>query len=180
MKRYKIYPETTSFYFCTDTIVEWQCIFKEDKYFQVIIDSFNYCRKEKGLLLLGYVIMPNHIHYIVSSKDGYDLAGIIRDFKRYTSTQLTNLLVEDNEKLLIYIFRKAGKRQKTKIKIWQDDYHPLAITSEKWFKEKMEYMHYNPVRKGFVVNPEDWKYSSARNWILDKHEVISLDLDCLF
>ena len=40
-------------------------------------------------------------------------------------------------------------------------------------------MHDNPVRKGFVLCPEDWKYSSARNWIMDKHDVITLDLDQL-
>jgi putative transposase len=179
MKRYKIYPETTSFYFCTSTIIEWQCVFKQENYFQVIIESLNHCRKEKGLLLFGLVIMPNHIHFVVSSREGYDLSSIIRDFKRYTSTQITKLLEQDNERLCLHIFRKSGKRQGTRIKIWRDDFHPVAITSEKWFYEKMEYMHYNPVRKGFVSRPEDWKYSSARNWILDNHEVISLDLNFL-
>ncbi len=43
----------------------------------------------------------------------------------------------------------------------------------------MESIHHNPVHKGYVKDPEDWKYSSARNRILDKHNVISLDLDCL-
>jgi REP element-mobilizing transposase RayT len=179
MKKYKIYSETTSFYFCTSTIVEWQCVFKTEKYAQVIIDSLNYCRKEKGLLLFGLVIMLNHIHYMVSNREGCDLSGIIRDFKRYTSTQITKLLEEDNERLFLHIFRKAGEGQGTKIKIWRDEYHPVAIMSEKWFYEKMAYMHNNPVRKGFVLSPEGWKYSSARNWILDKHDVISLDLDRL-
>jgi putative transposase len=176
MKRYKIHPETTSFYFCTSTIIEWQRLFKSETYAQVIVESLNYCRKEKGLLLFGLVIMLNHIHYMVSSRENCDLSGIIRDFKRYTSTQMTTLLEQDNERLLLHIFRKAGKSQGTKIKIWQDEFHPVAIISEKWFNEKMAYMHDNPVRKGFVVNPEDWKYSSARNWILDKHDVIFLDL----
>jgi putative transposase len=49
---------------------------------------------------------------------------------------------------------------KQKHKIWQDEYHPVAITSEKWFRHKMEYMHNNPVQKGFVERSEDWKYGS--------------------
>jgi len=167
MKRFKIYPDTTSFYFCTSTIVEWQCLFKEERYSQVIIESLNYCRTNKGLLLFGLVIMPNHIHYMVSTREGYNLSNIIRDFKRYTSTQMTKLLESDNERLFFYIFRKAGKKQGTKIKIWKDDYHPEAILSDKWFYKKMEYIHYNPIQKGFVMNPEDWKYSSARNWLID-------------
>ena len=121
--------------------------------------------------------MLNPIHYMVSSKEGRDLAGIIRDFKRHTSKEIARLLERDNERLFLHIFRKAGKGQGAKIKIWQDGYHPVAILSEKWFREKMEYMHANPVRKGYVVSPEEWKYSSARNWVLDIHDVITLDLD---
>jgi putative transposase len=179
MKRYKIDPDTTSIYFCTSTIIEWQCVFKTEKYTQIIIDSLNYCRKEKGLLLFGYVLMLNHIHSLVSSRGGFDLSNIMRDFKRFTSTQITKLLEEDNERLFLHIFRKAGRGQGTKIKIWQDEYHPIAIISEKWFNEKLAYIHNNPVRKGFILKPEDWKYSSARNWILGEHDVISLDFDQL-
>jgi putative transposase len=179
VKRYKIYPETTSYYFCTCTVIEWQCIFKSEKYAQIIIESLNYCRKEKGLYLFGLVIMLNHIHYMVSCREDCNLSGIIRDFKRYTSTEIIKQLENDNERLLIHIFRKAGKNQRTKIKIWQDEYHPIAILSDKWFAEKMNYMHNNPVRKGFVKKPEEWKYSSARNWILGIHDVVSLDLNQL-
>lgn len=157
MKRYKIYPETTSLYFCTSTIIEWQCVFKTEKYAQVIIESLNYCREEKGLCLFGLVVMLTHIHYMVSSREGYHLSDIIRDFKRYTSTQISKLLEQDNERLLLHIFRKAGKGQGTKIKVWQDEFHPVAMISEKWFYEKLAYMHDNPVRKGFVLHPEDWK-----------------------
>ena len=66
-----------------------------------------------------------------------------------------------------------------KDKIWKDDYHPVALLSEKWFNEKMDYLHYNPVRKGFVEKPEHWKYSSAGNWILDDESIISLNKDCM-
>ena len=177
MKRYKVYPENTSIYFCTCTIIEWQCVFKEERYLKIITESLDYCRKRKGLFLFGLVIMPNHIHLMVSTREGFELPDIIRDFKRHTATKITGLLEQDNEKLLLYIFRKAGQKQGTKIKIWQDDYHPIAILSDKWFHEKMNYMHNNPVRKGFVTNPEDWKYSSARNWILGEHDVIILDMD---
>lgn len=177
MRRYRIDPEKTSFYFCTCNIVEWRCVFKEEKYCQIIIDSLNYCRKNKGLLLFGFVIMPNHIHLIVSSKERLPLTDIMRDFKRHTSKLISKMLEEDNEKLFLYIFQKAKRTQKTKYKVWQDEYHPEAIYSEKWFYQKLNYLHNNPVRKGFVVKPEDWKYGSARNWILDDHSTISLDID---
>ena len=89
------------------------------------------------------------------------------------------MLEKDHEKYLLYIFKKAGEKQGSKIKIWQDEYHPEAIYSEKWFHQKLNYMHENPVRKGFVLHPEDWKYSSARNWLFDDFSTITLDLDML-
>ena len=89
------------------------------------------------------------------------------------------MLEKDHERFLLYIFRESGEKQGSQIKIWQDEYHPEAIYSEKWFHQKLNYMHDNPVRKGFVTQPEDWKYSSARNWLLDDQSVITLDLDML-
>ena len=181
MRRYRIDPETTSIYFCTCTMVEWQCVFKEEKYRQIIVDSLNYCRENKGLLLYGLVIMLNHIHFVSSTIENKLLSDIMRDFKRHTSKLIAKELEKDNEKLYLYIFKKAAERQrkKAKYKIWKDEYHPEAIYSEEWFLQKLNYLHANPVRKGFVVKPEDWKYSSARNWILDDHSVISLDLSKL-
>jgi putative transposase len=60
-------------------------------------------------------------------------------------------------------------------KVRQNEYHPIAITSEKWFRQKMDYLHNNPVRKGFVEKPEDSMYGSARNWILDDDSIIKIN-----
>ena len=62
-----------------------------------------------------------------------------------------------------------------KYKIWQDEYHPVALHSEEWFNQNF----INPVRKTFVTRPEDWKYSNTRNWYRDDHSVMSLDLEVL-
>ena len=179
MQKYKIDPAKTSYYFCTCTVVEWLCIFKEEKYFQVIIDSLNYCRKNKGLYLYGLVIMLNHLHMIVSTKDNILLSDVMRDFKRHTSTKLAEFLEADNEKLLLHFFKKAAEKQKGNIKVWQDEYHPIALYSHTWFNEKLNYTHYNPVRKGYVLEPEDWKYTTARNWFNGADDVISIDLEYL-
>ena len=177
VQRYKTDESLTSVYFCTCTIVEWLCVFKEEKYFQVIIESLKYCTKNKGLILFGYVIMPNHLHLMSSHDDGTTLSDIMRDFKHFTSTKIAELLESDNNRLFLYILRKAGKKRSPDqtIKIWQDEYNPVAVTSMKWFRQKMEYMHQNPVRKGFVGKPEDWKYSSARNWLLNDDNIIQVD-----
>ncbi|MBN2410160.1 transposase, partial [candidate division KSB1 bacterium] len=89
------------------------------------------------------------------------------------------MLVTDNNHLFLRVVKKAaqGRSKKQDYKIWQDEYHPIAITSGKWFLQKMEYMHNNPVRKGFVERPEFWKYSSARNWLSDDDSIIKINRD---
>ena len=60
-------------------------------------------------------------------------------------------------------------------KVWQTGFHPIYIVSDKFFWEKLDYIHYNPVRKGLVRRPEQWQYSSARNYILDDHTIIEVE-----
>jgi REP element-mobilizing transposase RayT len=74
-------------HFITCTVVDWIDIFTRKIYKDIVISSLDYCIKEKGMLLFGYVIMSNHIHLIVQSKDG-KLSDLIRDFKKFTSKNI--------------------------------------------------------------------------------------------
>lgn len=180
MSRYRVDPSFTNFYFTTSTIVDWICVFRERKYFDIIIDSLQYCQKQKGLFILGYVIMLNHIHLITINEEDTSLSDIMRDFKRFTSKKISEELKLDNRTLELTIFREASRKSKqSDYKIWQPDFHPKGIRSKEFFLQKLDYIHLNPVRKGFVSRPEDWLYSSARNYILDDHSVIKLDFDVL-
>jgi len=179
MNKYKIYPETTAYYFSTIAIIQWLPVFKEDKYCNIIIDSLKFCQENKGLGILGYVIMPTHLHLLTFNSAEKLLSGIMRDFKAFTSKKLRKQLEEDGNENFIRIFSKAARSlHKQEFKIWQDGFHPVALFSEKWFAEKMDYIHMNPVRKGFVELPEHWKYSSARNWITNDHRIIRIDKGC--
>jgi REP element-mobilizing transposase RayT len=180
MKRYRISPSETSYYYSTCTISAWIPLFHDEPFFKIIIDSLNYCRIHKGLLLLGYVIMPTHLHLITSNTIDTTLSEILRDFKAYTSKKIRELLEQESRTHYLKVFKNAAKTlRKQTFKIWQDDFHPVALTSDKWFHQKMEYLHNNPVRKGFVELPEHWKYSSARNWLLDDDTIITIDRHAL-
>ena len=89
-KPYSI-TEDVSTYFCTDVIVGWQYVFTSPEFYQIIIDSLKHCQKEKGLNVHGYVIMPNHVHTILSAKND-NLSDIIRDYKRFTSRRISEAL----------------------------------------------------------------------------------------
>ncbi len=180
MKRYKIYDTETNFYYSTCTLTAWLPIFQNQSYFQIIMDSLKYCQANKGLFLIGYVIMPTHIHLITWNTPETSLSNIMRDFRQYTSKRVRELLENDKRVQFINIFEKAASRlPKQQYKVWKDEYHPVALKSEKWLLEKLNYLHNNPVRKGFVERPEYWKYSSTQNWILDDNALITINKECL-
>ena len=176
MGRYKTIDEN-GIYFTTHTIIEWLPVFVEQRYFQIIVDSLKYCQQDKGLHVFGYVIMLNHFHLIAQTDIGFRFQDVMRDMKKYTSKAISNELEKDNQKLLLYVFKKTAESETgdRKYKIWQDEYHPQILYTEKVCRQKLLYMHYNPGRKGFVASPEDWQYSSARNYILDDHSMMNIE-----
>ena len=107
-------------YFCTDTIVGWQNVFTSPEFFEIIIKSLSHCREEKGLLIHGYVIMPNHVHTILSATDG-NLSDVLRDLKRYTSRNISELPVTTNNQRLLKFFSTSAKRvgKGNTLKVWQ-------------------------------------------------------------
>ena len=94
----------------------------------------------------------------------------------FTSSEISRALEEKKKVYFLSVIKRAAERRSLKqtYKVWQDEYHPIALKSERWFVQKLQYMHNNPVRKGFVELPEHWKYSSARNWLLDDHSIIEI------
>ena len=176
MARYKVLDDN-GIYFTTHTVVEWLPIFKEVKYFRIIVESLRYCQEKKGLLIYGYVIMLNHFHLMAQTVVGFKFQNVMRDMKKFTSKRISRELEDDGEKLFLYVFKNAGEREKGKrnYKIWQDEYHPQIIYTDEVCRQKLEYMHYNPVRKGFVEKSKDWLYNSARNYILNDDSILKVE-----
>ncbi len=160
---YKI-SELNSPHFITCTTVAWLPIFTRQRYLEIITTSLTFCRKQKGLLLYAYVILDNHLHLIVHSDA---LNKIIRDFKRHTAREIikTAQYEEKNWLLTQLEFHKQVYKDESTYQVWQEGFHPQAMTSEEILRQKLEYIHYNPVKLGLVDKSEDWRYSSARNYL---------------
>jgi putative transposase len=164
-------------YFITTTIVEWRSVFVSIPLFETIIESLKYCCINKSLHLHGYVIMPNHVHYIVSTNPPEKLSDVMRDFNRFTSQRITEMLEEMRREELLATFHQAAIEEGSgnRYKVWQEVFHPIAIETSDFFQQKLDYLHDNPMRKGFVEKPEHWLYSSARNYLLDDHSVVTVE-----
>lgn len=155
-------------YFLTFQIVDWIDVFTRKIYKDIIIDSFKYSIKNKGLQVFAYVIMSNHIHLISNSVNG-NLSDIIRDIKKYTSKKIITTiynLPESRREWMLNRFKFSASHIKANknYQVWTHENHAVILYSNKFFEEKIEYIHNNPVRAGIVEKPEDYLYSSARNY----------------
>lgn len=144
---------TDRFYFVTPTVWNWYYLFDRHARWEILADSLHYCQQHKGLMIYSYVFMLNHIHMILQSPD---VAGFLRDFKRYTTTQLRkNIETHEPNVMELFVDRKR------EYCIWKEDNQPKIIENEAFLLQKMQYIHNNPVMKGYVLQPEHWKWSSA-------------------
>jgi putative transposase len=172
--RYKVTPESNTYFITTSTHL-WVPILFNEPLFQIILDSLKYCQTNKGLRLHGYVIMTNHVHAIISHETYDQIPNIVRDFKRHTATEIKNYLSNLGKFSQLFWVKIFHNKEPGQNKIWQEGYHPEAIKSTPFFEQKLDYIHYNPVKKGFVEQPEHWKYSSARNYLLGDDRLIVID-----
>jgi putative transposase len=157
-------------YFVTDTVVDWVDIFTRPIYRHIIIESLEYCQKEKGLIIYAWVLMTNHMHMIAGACGENKISDILRDFKKFTSKKiLQTLLVESGEsrrEWMLNRFEYAGKNDKkiTNYKFWQEGKDAQEIYLNDYFNQKLNYIHHNPVKAEFVNREEDYRYSSAIDW----------------
>ena len=159
--RYKVVQEGV--YFITSSVSGWINIFNDDRYCKIIIDELKYRRDKKQIELYGYVIMPNHIHLLLSSNK---LSNLIRSFKSHTARKIIDDLInKKNDRVLnkLKLFKKKSKVQ-SEYQLWQEGFHPKLIISEKEFLQKLDYIHRNPISDGIVEEPYKWKYSSYNNY----------------
>ena len=160
--RYKFY-NTGYPYFLSCTIVGWLPIFANPDIMKITIEALAACQSESGLRLHGYVIMKDHLHLIAQHEK---LSRIIGQWKSVTATHIIRYLSWRNDSEMLARFaeeKKEHKREKFH-QVWQEGSHPQEIASEAMFLQKLDYIHLNPVRAGYVDRPEDWPYSSARNY----------------
>ncbi|MFD0962961.1 REP-associated tyrosine transposase [Pseudofulvibacter geojedonensis] len=156
-------------YFITITTVGWVDVFTRLSQKELLVASLKYCQKEKGLEIYAYCIMSSHIHMLCRATEGKVLSDVIRDFKKYTSKKIIKTIQEQPEsrrEWMLQYFKEACAhlKREQEYKVWQDGYHAEIVYSNKFIKEKVNYIHENPVKAKIVSNAEDYIFSSARNY----------------
>jgi len=156
-------------YFLTMTVVGWIDVFTRNSHKLIIVESLKYCQENKGLVIYGWCLMSNHLHIIANTEGDVHLRDVVRDFKKFTSKKIVSEIkegVESRKRWMLANFYYAGKylNRVKNYKLWQDGNYALVIYKPEFFYQKLNYIHNNPVKALIVEKPEDYLFSSARNY----------------
>jgi putative transposase len=147
----------------TATIHEWQPVLADDKHKDIIIESLQYLVNRKRIELNAFVIMSNHIHLIWQALTGFTSSNVQASFMKYTAQQIKRSLIKNNKPDILDAF-KVNKYDRD-YQIWKREPLGIELLNETMFKQKLEYIHYNPVKAGLCTLPEEYYYSSARFYV---------------
>jgi len=159
--RYRITsPEAP--HFATLTVLHWIPVFTRPETVEIIFDSLRFLMKE-GMQVFAYVILENHLHLVLQ---GGNMDRDIARLKSFTARRLIDYLDEHNISRILeqLAFYKKAHKGDLGYQFWQEGVHPEWIQNEAMMRKKMEYIHQNPVKRGYVDVAEHWRYSSARNY----------------
>ncbi len=167
-EKYKVRDHEKAHYM-TLTTTGWVDVFTRKNHRLAVVESLEYCQRHKGLELFAWCLMSNHLHLIGRAVGAVTLPEIIRDLKKHTAKTIIQQITEEPESrrewMLDLFGQRAGELKRvSKYKLWQDGFRPTELNSNKFIKEKVDYIHNNPVKAYLVEHPEDWMFSSARNY----------------
>jgi REP element-mobilizing transposase RayT len=152
--------------FFTVTCLNWQTLLKEDKHKQIILDSLAFLTKDQRIWLYAYVIMPNHMHILWRKQNDWIEKNVQQNFLKYTAQQIKFSLLKDNPNELAKYTSTQSDRQ---FQFWERRPYRTRIFTRAVAEQKINYMHFNPVKAGLCKLPEDYLFSSAQYYCLNQH-----------
>ena len=163
-------------YYITTVIYNRLGILAAPSFILPVLDSLNFYRFKHRVKLLGYVIMPDHLHLLIWPYGASSISDFMRDFKKFTASRIVRQAEVENRQDLLVAFAQAGEETgRSENKVWQDSFWDKIIYTEKFLRQKLNYIHRNPIRAGLVDDLSDFPYSSYRNYVHDDQTLIEID-----
>jgi len=164
-------------YFVTATILGWERLFTRSGYGDIVLDSLNWHRENDHWALYAFVLMPHHLHMIIKPLHDRTISDVLQSFGSYTAHALLARLKSDGSASLLGYFGRRHNRDASKEhQIWQP-IQAKSVYSAEFLREKLEYIHNNPVAKHWhlVEDRADYPYSSACYYDRDAVPVVEVD-----
>ncbi|HUV52570.1 MAG TPA: transposase [Dehalococcoidia bacterium] len=177
-------------HFVTTRTYENHPYFENDEFLNILLEELKFYSKKNGFTLMGYVIMPDHVHLLLwwdkEEKPGLSISKIMQVVKGATSRQIVDLVQTKGLEQTLQATHKESGTQRTckrelqaihesgigskshkrnlRHRIWQPGFYDFNVHSEEKLLEKLNYMHNNPVKAGLVSSPQDYKWSSFKEY----------------
>jgi REP element-mobilizing transposase RayT len=149
--------EENECHFITSVTRERKPIFHDVNNIEILIETIRFYQERGDLHVLGYVVMPEHVHLLLIPLKG-TISDVMRNIKAYSATTI---------------------RQRAKIDsdVWQNSFYDHIVTGRRDFESKLNYMHENPLRRKIVDRLDSYPYSSYINFYTDREPVLRIELD---
>ena len=151
--------------FFTATCLNWQPLIKPDVRKEIIMDSLKFLVEDKRIWLYGFVIMPNHLHLLWRKQDAWAEKSVEQMFLKYTAQQIKFQLVDKGQLEELETYRSTQKDRA--YHFWERRPFIATMYNRSVAKQKIDYMHYNPVKAGLCELPKHYQFSSARYYELN-------------
>lgn len=158
---FQISRRTPAYYF-TSVAHNRLPIFRTDALKLVVCNAFEEASKNHGIMIFAYVIMPDHAHLLVYSER--KMEDVLRLLNGISARRVIQYLKDNNFESSLSKLRGMTRERNHKHSVWQHHPDSLEIFGEDTFRQKVDYIHMNPVRAGLVHHPSDYRFSSARLW----------------
>ncbi len=153
-------------FFITTTVVDWLPIFQRHDLAVAVLEQFAETSRIRQVSIAGYVLLPSHLHALVGMNPGSRLTNYVQAFKSLSSRRVKMMDIKEYQQSLY----RSGRYS-----LWRRGFDDLVISSDKQFRIKLEYIHNNPVKAGIVTAAVGYSYSSAGDWLGERHGFIEID-----
>ncbi|MDH4222354.1 MAG: transposase [candidate division Zixibacteria bacterium] len=169
-------------YFMSSCIVKKLPVFKYNQNIEALLGLMNFYREKYQTKIQAYVIMPTHLHLILSSEDGENIKLFIQNLLRKSSLKIIDYFKSleskkrtNNEIEKFFRAFQSCSNPPSQHAVWKERTRCVPIFSDKIMKVKLDYIHNNPHKAGLVKEPADYLYSSFRNYYLNDNSVFKID-----
>jgi putative transposase len=143
-------------YFVTTVVKDRERILLNNKICSIVLEDLKFYRMQYEFRLHSYVIMPDHLHLLMSLSEEGNASQIMHDFKSHTAQEINNIL------------KRSGA-------FWQEGFYDHIIRDERDFRKRVDYIHKNPLTSGLVNDPAEYRFSSFRNYYIGDDSLIQID-----
>ncbi|MBL7852409.1 MAG: transposase [Cyclobacteriaceae bacterium] len=150
-------------FFTTTKCLDWKPILLTAKIKDIVVQSLNYLVEAERVSIFGFVIMPNHFHLLWKMMNGQKREYVQRDFLKYTAQQILKELKSQDYEQFSKLWVALHDRE---YQVWARHSLNVPIWSPFVWRQKLGYIHSNPVRAGLCSRREDYKYSSYKSYQL--------------